>query len=199
MSEQSEIELAFMENLYRRFARLAYANLNKMLETTERLTDLRPEINHHVYFKLRREQKDSGFIAIVFSAMALEGYLNDYGARNFGYSFAKKHLDRLSIENKLIIIPQLVTGKSYPKDRLAYQQMKDLVSDRHWLVHYKPKKISMSPKNIPQEIKSSPPSLEKRAISAIRTLELIAVEIEELDPKEDARIQIAPWMKSNEG
>ncbi len=47
---------------------------------------------------------------IVFSAMALEALINDYGIQNSGRRYFKKHLDRLPALTKWLIFPRLGRG-----------------------------------------------------------------------------------------
>ena len=130
-------------------------------------------------------------IIIVSCAFALEGYINDYAGRNLSDSFIED-IDKLDLVSKWIIIPQLVTGKKFPKDGRAYQLLKQLVSDRNFLAHpkstslfvydEKAKKLVVSPKLI--RMHEFHQSLFEKAQNAINALNELSLVMENLDPEE---------------
>ena len=73
-------------------------------------------------------------IAIVFSALTIEGYIYYYAIRHFSEDFVDTHLDRLDVVSKWVIVPKLVTGKDFPKDSRAFQLLKQLVANRNYIV-----------------------------------------------------------------
>ncbi len=76
-------------------------------------------------------------ITIVFSALAVEGYIYDYAARKLTDNFVDEHIDKLSVISKLIVVTKLVTGKDFPKEEKAFQLIKKLIKNRNYIVHSK--------------------------------------------------------------
>ncbi len=94
-------------------------------------------VNEHVAFIL--ESKKYAIIAIVFSAFALEAYINDYAARKG----LRKQLEKLSFVNKWVEFPRLATGKGFSKNRECTSLLEELKRLRNELVHSKSKAFSI--------------------------------------------------------
>jgi replicative superfamily II helicase len=80
-------------------------------------------------------------VPIVFAAMCLEAFIYDYGASCLSGKYVRDHIDRLEVPSKFVVLTQLVTGKKFPTDSMAYEKLKTLVKDRNKLIHYKSKKF----------------------------------------------------------
>lgn len=93
---------------------------------------------------LYEKRERSVTIPIVYSAMCLEAFIYDYGASNISDSFMKKHIDKLDLPSKYVIVTKLVTGKDFPKQAQAYEGLKKLVKDRNKLVHFKSRKYDIN-------------------------------------------------------
>lgn len=91
---------------------------------------------HKIPHELRYAEFSNGQIVIVFTWMSLESLIYDYAAMHFSDSYAQKYLEKLPTMSKLILIPQLVTGKPFPIDGQAYQYLDELKTSRNDLVHY---------------------------------------------------------------
>lgn len=94
---------------------------------------------------------NAGSVVIVFSGMCLEALLYDYAASHFTDTFIENYLDALSPAQKLVIYPQLVTGKPFPTDSQAFCSFKALVRQRNKLMHYKSGKLDVSPEGQQRE------------------------------------------------
>lgn len=137
-------------------------------------------------------------IVIVMSALAAEGYIYDYGARNLSDSFVED-IDKLDAVSKWVLIPQLVTGKNFPKDGKAYQLLKQLVSDRNYLAHPKSapflvfdekvKDWAVSGKS--RHMKEFATSLFEKAQNALSALDELSLVMENLDPNEAASFYLS--------
>ena len=77
--------------------------------------------------------------AILFGTMCLESFIYDYAAHSFSDTYAKNYLDKLDLKGKWVVIPKLVTGKDFPTDSRAFQNLQELVKERNSLVHHKSK------------------------------------------------------------
>jgi len=82
-------------------------------------------------------------LPIIFGAMCLEAFIYDYGAQYLSDAFVKKHLDKLELPSKFLIITKLVTGNEFPTDSQAYEGLVKLKTDRNKLIHFKSKTYSV--------------------------------------------------------
>jgi len=87
--------------------------------------------------KVESKAQQDSITCIIFSALAIEAYIYDYGARRLGDSFIKDHIDKLETISKIIIIFRLVLSKDFPKDGNLYYNLRNLIKERNNLVHYK--------------------------------------------------------------
>ena len=123
-------------------------------------------------------------IVITFSAMAIEAYIYHYALEHFSGNFTERFLDKLDIVSKWVIIPQLVTGKEFPRDGQAFQLLKELVTERNKIIHHK--SVVFPEDNLLQqermlEIRDKRNELPDRARKAVKTLDMLADEIHKLD------------------
>lgn len=91
------------------------------------------------YIELSNIRKNSGIKTIVFTAMAIEALVNDYGLICLGDSFYQKHIDKLDSSSKIIIVLKIAAGKDFPKEKQVYEHMEFLFKIRNKLVHSKSK------------------------------------------------------------
>ena len=135
-------------SVFPHFAEIARENLHYSLWCEEKLKDLYEEGasltgDEADWFYLdkvspiRKIQYCCCMITIVFAALAVEGYLYDYAARNLSGKFIREHLDNLKTVSKWLVIPKLVTGKDFPKGGKAFQLLKQLIENRNFLAHSK--------------------------------------------------------------
>ncbi len=133
---------------YYSMVQIARENLTLALEGQETVNTLRKTLDGLVEFdreyflsqELRpAEEKLANYclITIVFSALAVEGYIYDYAARKLTDEFVDEHIDKLSVIDKLIVVTKLVTGKDFPKDGKAFCLLKELIKNRNKIVHSK--------------------------------------------------------------
>jgi len=76
--------------------------------------------------------------------MALEAFINNYGATNFSSSYFDNYLNKLDLKSKWIIIPKLVTGRQIKTKSEAFNYLINLISLRNKLVHVKTGKENTS-------------------------------------------------------
>jgi hypothetical protein len=118
-------------------------------------------------------------VAIMFAALSVEAFINHYGITHLTRPFFKKHLDRMSIRDKWVIIPRLTVGKAIDTNGQPYQRLCTLFTLRDKLVHFK------SPEFSPDSIRTSDIiglSEAENAIEAVRTL---VAALNEVDPLAD--------------
>lgn len=75
-------------------------------------------------------------------AFACEAYINQYGAERLGDNDFSS-FDKLPVEDKWIVIPRVVTGKSFDKGKEPFQTLKKLIEFRNGWVHHKPYALTM--------------------------------------------------------
>jgi hypothetical protein len=122
--------------------------------------------------------------SIVFSAMCLEAFIYDYSVKNLGSSYTKKHIEKLNIESKFIIVPRLIAGKEIQKSGQGYEMLKKLISDRNKIVHFKAQEDFF-------QVNSFLPTAMANGLAAIKTLML---EFEEIHPEEKYYFRAIPVM-----
>ena len=76
-------------------------------------------------------------IAVVFSAIAIESFINNYAVRKLGSEYMKKHIDRLTPHTKWIVVPKLATGRQIPSDHHGIELLQKLFTARNLIVHLK--------------------------------------------------------------
>ena len=79
---------------------------------------------------------------IVFQAMAIEAFLNEYIYVRVGKLYFNS-MDKLSPTDKLLVACKLITGKDFPRNSRAFELLKKTVKYRNRLVHYKVKEIDI--------------------------------------------------------
>ena len=179
----------------------ARANRELLPELLGKLSELKDD--DASYFKLtyidpvQKEIDSCSCIVIVLCALAVEGYIYDYAARNLSDNFADD-IDKLDAVSKWLVIPQLVTGKKFPKDGKAYQFLKQLVSDRNYIAHpksapflvFNEKNKDWDISGKAQHMREFSVSLFDKAQNAINALDELALVIEKLDPSEFASVHL---------
>lgn len=133
----------FRVSIHRHYYRIAveqrrvYSELNDAMSKWKTATGrkLDAELNKQSEHYEKREQ--AAVIGITFAAMCLEAFFYDYAASNLGDSFTEEHLDKLDLPSKLLIIPQLVSGKGIDKSSHVFEKVKRLKKDRNYLIHFK--------------------------------------------------------------
>lgn len=204
--------------LYSSMIQIARDNLALALKCLEEVNTLRETLKslegHEADYFLNEvigpvETKLSNYcsVTLVFSALGVEGYIYDYAARNLTDNFVDTHLDKLDVVSKWVVIPKLVTGKDFPKDREAFSLLKQLVQHRNYIVHNKSVKLikvnaelSLTVDEISEDLTEMlysdkakrmlrfGESILDTARAAIRTLDELAVVIESLDPAESTSV-----------
>jgi len=88
------------------------------------------------------------FTCLVFSAFALESFINGYGVRRLSRAYFKEYLEKASIESKWMLIPKLLSGQSIYNTK-GHILLKKLIKARNRLAHDKPKyKRSLDKENV---------------------------------------------------
>lgn len=74
------------------------------------------------------------FSTIIFAALILEAYINEYGARGLQVYF-DRYLDRIDLLSKWVVIPRLSEGINFDQHKSLLSKISSLISARNRLVH----------------------------------------------------------------
>lgn len=116
-------------------------------------------------------------VVIIFSALSLEAYINDYAINRLSKNYLINYLDRLNLLSKWILIPRIAMGKQLDPGSKSIQDLSWLITLRNKLVHYKSRKIKI------REIKKSDFLWEYDAKKAIQTVRNLISELKKIDKK----------------
>lgn len=171
----------FFVNNVNTFSKIASENLERSLLFREkaRRTKLASE---HVTFIM--QSREYAIVAIIFSALTLESYINEYAARKKGVTYFNKHLEKIDFLNKWIVIPELCTGKSFPKNKQCYENLDKLKTMRNNLVHSKPKPIQINNHEAFNKLGKEVYEIIRNAELAIKTISMVINCLTEIDPDE---------------
>ena len=100
------------------------------------------ELNPEDIIRLNHHQIDPLYISTIFSAMFLEAYIYDYGARKSSASYIDKYIDKLDPPAKWIIVTKLFNNSGMESSSLVFQQIKQLFRFRNSLAHSKSKEFN---------------------------------------------------------
>jgi len=100
------------------------------------------EGENNFYLNCSQTKHRTAISAIVFQALAVEAYVNLYGAIKMGekkyYSEIETGKKGISTAVKITMIYKQSLHKSFPVNEKVYLDLKDLFEKRNKLVHYKP-------------------------------------------------------------
>lgn len=126
-------------------------------------------------YQLETKKYEFAVQSIIFSALSLEAFVNDFLLENLGKSNFEA-LDKLEVKAKILIGTKMIIGKEFPKDMVAYQKLSKLISIRNKLVHAKSVNVDSDVAKILIEI-------EKKDIEeATLTYQSVIEEIDKLNP-----------------
>lgn len=173
----------FVFTMHERYLAMAFKAYSKYLELDKELKKYR---NHQDYLGfamiLEPQKSDQLTITVIFSALCLEAFINHYAISNLKRPYFDNYIERLRINQKWMIVPQLVTGKSFKMESHEMAKLKSLFKMRDSLVHYK----TCTFENLDQFIKDNKkkhfvtPDKAKFALSAVPA---IIKGLHKLDPK----------------
>jgi len=122
----------------------------------------------------------SAMVVVIFSALTLEAFINNYGIERFSRSFFDNHLNNLNPISKWLILPKLVVGRQLSTDGQPYELLGGLFRLRNKLVHYKTRKKRISALREEEDWIT-----ERHARDAIQAVSALVQELKSLDPTAD--------------
>jgi hypothetical protein len=131
---------------------------------------------------MKEEMAEAASIVIVFAAIAAEAYIYDFAARHLGDTYVERHLDKLNLQSKWVVVPKLVKGYSLASDGQAFQALVELSRDRNEIVHSKTREMPVWGSDSANKLIMHAEDLHVRADRAIRALDTLHSECQKFDP-----------------
>lgn len=128
--------------------------------------------------ELLEEYRFFGSAAVVYAAMAVEGFLNYYGVKRLGEDFYRENFERLSAHRKLAAVVASCTGHLLPDKAELVAIIRRLAERRNALVH--PKARELKPKRQRRNAPTAPP---EPAEDSVRDMERFFELFTQLDPE----------------
>lgn len=91
-----------------------------------------------------KEKNRCARIAVVFAAVAAESFIYSFALTGFSRSYVKRHLEKLDLVSKWVLIPRLIGGVELPQDGQAFELLSLLVKSRNALVHAKTRSFDLA-------------------------------------------------------
>ena len=128
-----EGRIGFCVSHYGEIAMEHYCKAKRCVEAFQAANYRELALPEHMLSEFQR----SVMISIVFAAMAIEAFVNDYGAATTGDDFFYDNFDRLSTLGKLQLIAKLLLRTELDKGGALYSHLKTIFGARDKLVHSK--------------------------------------------------------------
>jgi hypothetical protein len=175
---------------YDKFLKIALDNYEKVQELVEKRDEARAEMSHSgksydegldFQGQMNDTIEEYTLIVVIFCAAALEAYINDYAINRLSKAYLERHLDKLDLASKWIVIPRIINGKQLDKGSKWFNDLSWLISLRNRLVHYKTKVCKI------EEIASGDFLFEEDAGRALETVKQSVLALKEVDKKIETR------------
>lgn len=129
-----------------------------------------------VLFTWESRIRECAAITIVFSAAALEHYINDFGARQLGDTYYEQNLEMLSPQQKWIVLPRLARSHQMDRGGRAFELLNTLFRARNELMHTKSREFS--PQRLERQLENP---IIMRARLAVQALDALRREAQQFD------------------
>jgi len=160
------------EQLKGRFDQLEANAKPHTVEEVQRFLLIESEVH-----EINTQYLQHALACVVFSAMAVEGYIFDYAALRTSKAYVEENLDKMDTVAKWVVVPRLITGKELGRGRHCMQLLDDLVKTRNKLVHYKSRDIGDTSDAVDPVVDGLPDKARK----AIQALNELAKDLDSLD------------------
>jgi len=112
------------------FAKEFFEKCRTYRESCDKAKDIEEKKGHLL------NEMQSSMACVIFCTICLESYINTYAGDRLPKVVWKK-LERLKLEDKWVVVPQLILNKTFKTDREPYKLLKWLTELRNFVVHYK--------------------------------------------------------------
>ncbi len=119
---------------------------------------------------------------IVLSCMCLEAAIYDYASWHLPARMVDKHLDRLGLYAKWVLVPQLIGQESLAEDGAAMEALDKVIELRNMLVHSKSRRMPQAPNELHAAMERANRNLQevlRGGHQAMRAIILISLELEQ--------------------
>ena len=117
-------------------------------------------------------------IVIIFCALSLEAFINDYAINRTSKSYLKNYLDKLDLYSKWVVIPRLLTGSQLDTGAQPMQDLDWLITQRNKLVHFKTETVEEG--KVTTKIRAYNEQVAQKALSTVKN---IVLELHKIDKK----------------
>lgn len=133
-------------------------------------------------------------ITVVFSTIALECFIHNYAARKLGEGYTDKHIEKMKLHTKWLVVPQLATGKVIPSDHRGIELLQQLITARNSIVHLKAKNIEWEQwESAEQKITKTNRLILESAVKCFECIGLLGHALSERDPDDQATKLLASF------
>lgn len=133
-------------------------------------------------------------ITVVFSTIALESFIHNYAARKLGEGYTDKHIEKMTLHTKWLLVPQLATGESIPSDHRGFELLQKLIKARNSIVHLKSKNIEWELwENAEQKITETNRLILESATTCFECIGLLGHALRERDADDQATKLLASF------
>lgn len=179
----------FRIGLMGHFAEVARSHHRRLMAIRSRLPpcpDGPPDSDEYLEYldasrPIEDEIADAASIVIVFAAIAAEAYIYDFAAKHLGDNYVERHLDKLSLQSKWVVVPKLVKGYTLASDGQAFQALVELSRDRNEIVHAKTREMPAWGSDSANKLIMRADGIDVRADRAIRALDTLLAECQKFD------------------
>lgn len=175
------MKMLWKVSFYSDYAKIALENFTTIegLLGKRKVIDDKFEKTRHVtededsiFGELNSEIDKRTRVVIIFCALAVEAFINDYAIDHLSRSYFDNHLDKLDLLSKWVLIPRIVTGSQLEKGNKPIQDLDWLIKHRNKLVHFKSQFV---------EVDNLKFYNKEEAEKAINTVRNIALALHEID------------------
>jgi len=188
--EATEPETLFRFAPFAGFARIARRHLSQMQELVNSLPPEPPPSHgdedppdddaHLIWFhetqKTRELIDEHAAVTVIFACAAVELYINDAAGRLLGDNYFEKHIDRVDLLSKWVLVPRLACGHQIDRNAQAYNLLRLTISLRNDLMHPKAKALTTE-----QYEKSTMKRMQEAAANAVKMLAALLQETRKFD------------------
>jgi hypothetical protein len=145
--------LYYTINYYGDYAKIALENYDRIQELLKKRKVIEDKYEEQgqiseeediEFGKLNSEIGKYSRVIVVFCALALEAFINDYAIKHSSRGYFNKYLDKLDLISKWIVIPRLLRGCQLDAGSQPLQNLDWLVKQRNKLVHFKSQSVEVS-------------------------------------------------------
>jgi len=112
-------------------------------------------------------------VSVVFSVMAIEAFINEYGISQFSKNFFKRHLDNLNLISKVVLVPKLANKRQLDTDGQLYEDIVWLINLRNYLVHFYKSERNIEDIDYSDSMSQNDFILEQHSERAFKTMEAL--------------------------